>query len=739
MNTRCFGNLEKLSHELDIIFNSTQDAMFLMKVAGNEFRYLRNNVAHQRLTGYSNENLAGKTPVQLLGPDVGRIMENHYRQCVQAKAPMTYEETMTFPAGTKDWLVSLSPMVEQGEVRYIVVSRKDITRRKKAEAENNKLLAKLQAMFDGHQAAMVLVEPGSGKIIDANPAALELFGYSRAELLQLSTQDIHLRPAEEVKKLRLKALKEKQKYSLCPYRLKNGEVRLTDVYTCPIVHNGKKLLFSIVFDVMDREQYKKELYLEKEILKTTLLSIGDGMVTTDRQGRITAMNIVAEKLCGWNQEQVKGRIFNQVFNLVNEETGIEAEDPVATVLETGKVISLANHTLLVNSQGDEIPIADSAAPIKDPQGKIHGVVIVFRDVSQEREYQNRIIRLSQRDFLTGLYNRRFIRQQIGLLKGSRYNLPLSVIMADINGLRLVNDIFGHQQGDGVLKQAANILKDNCRKEDIVARWGGDEFLILLPRTDVKSAERIRSRIEQVASDSDAPIANISIALGLAVKKKEAQTFDQVLAAAEEDLYRHKLLMSKSYRNTIVNTMLATLYAKSQETEEHAMRLKEHSTLLGRRLGLSAQELDELELLALLHDIGKIGVDANILNKPDVLSLTEWKEVKKHPEIGYRIASNIPELCTVAEYILHHHERWDGKGYPQGLKGEEIPLLCRILALADAFDAMTSDRPYRKAISREQALTEIKRNAGSQFDPRLAEEFQKMFTYKACSKGDKGVI
>jgi diguanylate cyclase (GGDEF)-like protein len=407
--------------------------------------------------------------------------------------------------------------------------------------------------------------------------------------------------------------------------------------------------------------------------------------------------------------------------------------------ETGKVIGLANHTLLVNRQGDEIPIADSAAPIKDPQGKIHGVVIVFRDVSQEREYQNRIIRLSQRDFLTGLYNRRFIRQQIGLLKKSRYNLPLSVIMADINGLRLVNDIFGHQQGDGVLKQAANILKDNCRKEDIVARWGGDEFLILLPRTDVKSAERIRTRIEQVASDSDAPIANISIALGLAVKEKEAQTFDQVLAAAEEDLYRHKLLMSKSYRNTIVNTMLATLYAKSQETEEHAMRLKEHSTLLGRRLGLSAQELDELELLALLHDIGKIGVDANILKKPDVLSLSEWKEVKKHPEIGYRIASNIPELCTVAEYILHHHERWDGTGYPHGLKGEEIPLLCRILALADAFDAMTSDRPYRKAISREQALTEIKRNAGSQFDPRLAEEFQKMFTNKACSKADKGVI
>jgi HD-GYP domain-containing protein (c-di-GMP phosphodiesterase class II) len=193
------------------------------------------------------------------------------------------------------------------------------------------------------------------------------------------------------------------------------------------------------------------------------------------------------------------------------------------------------------------------------------------------------------------------------------------------------------------------------------------------------------------------------------------------------MYRQKLLMNKSHRSTVIDTMLATLDEKSMETEQHAQRLKNYSLALGRELCLSTRELDELELFAILHDIGKIGIDRDILYEPGVLSREQWREIKKHPEIGYRIASNTPELSRVAEYILHHHERWDGKGYPHGLRGEEIPLLCRILALADAFDAMTNDRPYRAAMTSQEALAEIRQNAGSQFDPFLADLFIKMIT------------
>lgn len=732
------GELEELSRDLNIIFNSTQDAMFLVKVDGNEFRYLRNNISHQRLVGYSFKDIANKTPMELLGPKLGQTLQNSYQKCVDAKVPITYEETLTFPAGTRDWLVSLSPVLDQGEVRYIVGARKDITLQKKAEAEKEELLTRLQAMFDKHDAVMLLIEPESGQIVDANPSALAFYGYTREEILNLTIQDINMMPTEEVKRLRYMALEKKQKYFLFPHRLKSGEIRLIDVYSCPITYAGQKLLFSIIFDVTDRERYKEQLYLEKEVLRTTLLSIGDGMITTDREGKITVMNAMAESITGWKLEEARGQSFDKIFRLVSEETGKETENPVAKVLRTGRIVDLANHAILITKQGLKIPIADSAAPIRDDKGQVHGAIMVFRDVTREREYQQEIIRLSYRDPLTGLYNRRFAQEEIRRLDNSSQHLPVAVILGDVNGLRLVNDIFGHQEGDYLLKRMAKILSDNCRREDIIARWGGDEFLLLLRQTDASSAERIVNRIEEAANSSSGPITSISIALGLAVKENETQEFDQVLKEAEDRMYRQKLLMSKSYRNVLLNTMLATLYEKSMETEQHAMRLKEYCFALGQELKLSARELDELALLSMLHDIGKISVDTKILHKPSVLSLAEWKEIKKHPEVGYRIASNTPELSTVAEYILHHHERWDGKGYPHGLKGEKIPLLCRILALADAFDAMTNDRPYRTAMSRERALTEIKRNAGTQFDPALADMFIKIITEGCCFKEDEAM-
>ncbi|MFZ5592223.1 MAG: HD-GYP domain-containing protein, partial [Bacillota bacterium] len=215
---------------------------------------------------------------------------------------------------------------------------------------------------------------------------------------------------------------------------------------------------------------------------------------------------------------------------------------------------------------------------------------------------------------------------------------------------------------------------------------------------------------------------LSMALGYAVKMSTEENLMQTIKEAEKWMYHRKLLEGKSYRHSIINALLTTLAAKSMETEEHAARLKKHCLAVGRALGLAARELDELALFAVLHDIGKVGIKESILQKQGPLTREEWEEMKKHPEVGYRITQNATELASVAEYILYHHERWDGQGYPRGLRGEEIPLLCRILAVADAYDAMTSNRPYRRAMSRAEAVAEIARNRGTQFDPRVVDVF-----------------
>jgi HD-GYP domain-containing protein (c-di-GMP phosphodiesterase class II) len=188
-------------------------------------------------------------------------------------------------------------------------------------------------------------------------------------------------------------------------------------------------------------------------------------------------------------------------------------------------------------------------------------------------------------------------------------------------------------------------------------------------------------------------------------------------------------MSKSYKNTIINTLLATLYERSYETQEHDVRMKEYCEAIGNELKLSSEEMNELTLLAILHDIGKVGIHQGVLQKPGPLTSAEREEMKRHPEIGYRIAQNTPELSMVAKYILSHHERWDGTGYPRRLKEEDIPLLCRILAVADAYDAMTNDRGYRKAIANEEAIKELKKNAGTQFDPRIVKIFLNLIADK----------
>ncbi|MFO7816002.1 MAG: diguanylate cyclase, partial [Halanaerobiales bacterium] len=333
----------------------------------------------------------------------------------------------------------------------------------------------------------------------------------------------------------------------------------------------------------------------------------------------------------------------------------------------------------------------------------------------------RIEKLTYKDSLTGLYNRRFFEEEMVRLDTKR-QLPISIIMIDINGLKIINDSYGHEKGDQMLIETGKLLKEELRDEDILARHGGDEFTILLPQTSNEVAQKIISRLKAKNNKNSEQGITISFSLGVATKVNENENIRNVLKKADDKMYRNKLSESRSDKNKIVQNLLNTLEAKSSETKEHAMRMARLAHDLGKKIELSNSELSRLSLLATLHDIGKTTISEDILTKPGKLTEKEWEIIKEHPTRGFKIASASKEFIGVAEDILHHHEHWDGGGYPNSLKGEEIPHLARIISIIDAYDVMTHKRPYSESISKKEALEEIYRGKGSQFDPELVEEF-----------------
>lgn len=365
-----------------------------------------------------------------------------------------------------------------------------------------------------------------------------------------------------------------------------------------------------------------------------------------------------------------------------------------------------------------ILIYNDVTRIKKPKGSPNDCIRVSRDIYNAEEMRDCF---GYKDKLTGLYNRDFFDEELSRLNSNR-QLPISVIMGDLSGLKLINDAFGHDMGDKALKRVAELMKRAFREEDIISRVGGDEFVVLLPKTSEKTALSIIKRIKDDCTANPLDFIKISISFGAATKENGEEDIYEVYRKAEDRMYFSKLKESKEAKLSIIKYLKDKLEKVSFETKTHYERLKSLCLMLADSLGLSDIEKEEIKLLCEFHDIGEIGIPLEILQKKDPLSNDEWERVRRHSQIGYHIIGSSKETLAIDELILVHHERWDGKGYPGILKNEGIPLTVRIFAIADAYEAMVNDRPYKRRFNNAEALKEIESKAGTQFDPYLAKTF-----------------
>lgn len=458
----------------------------------------------------------------------------------------------------------------------------------------------------------------------------------------------------------------------------------------------------------------KTLKSEQSKLEALIISMPDMIFILDKEGNVKeylSQNANEDFLLDPNQI-----LFKNISDLFEPEVALQLKQGIETAFLEGqsREIEVKLHTAHSGKQYFEARFAR----LSDDK-----ILAIVRNTTEKAVAIQKILNLSILDKLTNVYNRNYFEKAIKDWKNPE-QVGIGLFMVDIDGLKLVNDTLGHDVGDQYLRTIAQAIKRVFKTPEFISRIGGDEFAIAVRGWDEDRMLLAKNQlIDEVRAlnEKGYPIP-FSISIGFSLANHSCNTALAMMKCADDYMYRQKLFHRQSERSKTIETLSAMLSERDFLTQGHSKRMAGFIKKMARKVNFSDSQMPAIELFADFHDIGKIGISDVILFKPDKLTDQEFADMRRHSEIGFRIAESSPDLNGISEWIYKHHENWDGSGYPFGLEGEEIPLACRILTIVDAYDAMTNDRPYRKAMSRQSAILELKRCTGTQFDPTLVEIF-----------------
>ncbi len=507
------------------------------------------------------------------------------------------------------------------------------------------------------------------------------------------------------------------------YRGKNGAYRS---FEWRIQVYGERL-YAAALDITDMQKAESEREQQSGLIMSLLDSIPEIVFYKDINLRYLGCNPACAKFLGKTKKEIIGKMDSDLFDKPTSDYIKKCDREVIQLRRSFQI-----EQWLTSSEGEKILLDTMKTPYLDEKGDIIGIVGIGRDITEKKQRENEIQFLSFHDQLTGLYNRRFYEEELKRFDKNR-NIPLAIIMGDVNDLKFMNDSFGHRAGDQMIQKVALAMQKGCREDDVVARIGGDEFAVILPRTSLSVAQQIIERIESLLSDERVGMLNITASFGSASKGEKGQSIYDIIKIAENRMYFRKMNMKAEMQGKAIDIIVSSFFNKNNKEQEHSKRVGDICKAIAHEMKFNSEEIYNIKLAGIMHDIGKVDIDTEILNKKDPLISSDWDQIKTHPEIGYRMLNTDRDFFDIAPFVKQHHERWDGSGYPDGLKGDEILMEARIISIAEAYDNMMNNEKH--ALNWVEAGEEIRRCAGTQFDPDLV----KLFLENVLAEGNRQSI